>query len=381
MITVLTFYERISLYHTMLPFFLKNHEIKKRTGKNFFYFTQSAAWCLKHDRNDILFMERCFQHREPRDMEEEDFLLLGKLRDKYKTIVFFCGQPEAGNNRMDILPYVNKLFYKSVFSNRTDYTKSMYAKNLFADYYHRNYGVKDNPEYIMKREISLEEANRPELSWNIGLGTYPRWHWPQRLGAILARASLYGIGRLVGGKPLSRAKSPGFLSAKGPPDFSATGRKIAVNARIDPVVCPSIAFQRRHFLETIEGFKTQKRELFLTGLVPQAQYYRELLDSKIVLSPFGWGEVCFRDFETILSGALLFKPDMSHLHTWPNVYIPNETYIPLKWDCSDLLEKAEYYLNDEKERGRIAHNAFEQYRKELSGLSTRFDQLLGEYYL
>ena len=381
MITILAYYERISLFHTMMPFFLKNRERNKTCGKKPFCFTQSAGWCLDHDKNDILLMERCFQHREPRDMEDAELALLKKLREKYKTILFFCGQPEAGNNRLDILPYIDRLFYKSVFASPADYRKNLYGKNLFADYYHRGYGITDNPEYLNRNEATEADSKKPELSWNIGVGTYPRWHWPQRLGTILARAGMPGTGRLIGGKPLRRAEYPGFMSRKGPKDFSGGRRNIAVHARIDPVTCHSIAYQRRLFLDRIAALDPQKQELFTRGMVPQKRYYRELAGSKIVLSPFGWGEVCFRDFEAILAGALLFKPDMSHMLTWPNVYIPNETYIPLNWDGSDLMEKTERYLNDERERSRIAGNAYEQYRNELSGLSRRVDLLLGEYYL
>jgi hypothetical protein len=113
-------------------------------------------------------------------------------------------------------------------------------------------------------------------------------------------------------------------------------------------------------------------------MTSQRRYYRELTDAKIVLSPFGWGEVCFRDFEAILSGALLFKPDMSHLKTWPDVYIPYETYVPLDWDGQDLLDKTKQYMEDDKERKRIAENAYHRYQDELSGLVDRFCSLLGD---
>jgi hypothetical protein len=157
-------------------------------------------------------------------------------------------------------------------------------------------------------------------------------------------------------------------------------RTISVHARIDPVTCPSIAYQRRMYINLIDRLSEPDRSLFLSGMVSQKQYYRELGDSKIVLSPFGWGEVCFRDFEAILSGALLFKPDMSHLETFPNVYIPYETYIPLDWEGGDLLEKTKRYLEDEKERIRIVKNAHEQYYTELSKLMDRFQSLFGVYF-
>ncbi|MDR0598525.1 MAG: glycosyltransferase [Treponema sp.] len=368
MITVLARYERISLFHTMEPFFQENRRRRKRGEPGLFHFTQSAEWCLRRDKNRTLFMERCFQYREPRDLGPGELALMRRLREKYETIVFFCGQPEAGPNRLDLLPFVDRLFYKSVFSDKKDYRKKLYGKNLFADYYHSRYGVTDDPEYS-GGEAPPGAGERAGLSWNIGVGSYPRRHWPQRGGTVLARLDLPGLGRILGG---------GIGGGRPPPDFSGERRGIAVHARIDPVSCPSIAYQRRLFLDRISRFEPPEASLFLTGLVPQTRYYRELDDSKIVLSPFGWGEVCFRDFEAVLAGALLFKPDMSHLKTWPNIYLPHETYVPLNWDGTDLREKTKQYLGDEKERRRIAENAYVQYREELAGLTARFNALLGD---
>ena len=31
------------------------------------------------------------------------------------------------------------------------------------------------------------------------------------------------------------------------------------------------------------------------------------------ISPFGWGEICFRDFESIILGKLLIKPNCDHI--------------------------------------------------------------------
>ena len=40
--------------------------------------------------------------------------------------------------------------------------------------------------------------------------------------------------------------------------------------------------------------------------------------SRICISPFGYGEICWRDFEAILCGCLVVKPDMSHVETNPS---------------------------------------------------------------
>jgi len=95
------------------------------------------------------------------------------------------------------------------------------------------------------------------------------------------------------------------------------------------------------------------------GFVPKKRYLQELFSSKLCFSPFGYGEVCWRDFEAMMAGSLLLKPDMSHLDCYPNVFKPYQTYIPLNWDLTDLDEKVDYYLCHSEEREKITRNAFQ----------------------
>lgn len=87
------------------------------------------------------------------------------------------------------------------------------------------------------------------------------------------------------------------------------------------------------------------------------RYYADLYLSRIVFSPFGWGEICFRDYEAVCAGALLIKPNMDHLETEPDVFVDGETYVGIQWDCADLAEKCRYYLRHPREARRIARNA------------------------
>lgn len=89
-------------------------------------------------------------------------------------------------------------------------------------------------------------------------------------------------------------------------------------------------------------------------------YLRELFRAKLCFSPFGRGEVCRRDFEALFSGSLLLKPTISHLHCYPDVFLPHETYVPLAWDFADLEEKVEHYLTHERERLAIVQRAFQR---------------------
>ncbi|MFD0858017.1 glycosyltransferase [Roseovarius aquimarinus] len=93
--------------------------------------------------------------------------------------------------------------------------------------------------------------------------------------------------------------------------------------------------------------------------IPHARFLRELRASKMCFCPFGYGEVCWRDYEAILCGAALVKQDMSHVETAPDIFIPDETYVPVKWDMSDFEPRVRDLLADHVKRKRIARNAFE----------------------
>lgn len=104
--------------------------------------------------------------------------------------------------------------------------------------------------------------------------------------------------------------------------------------------------------------------------VHQAQFLAELRHSKLCLSPFGYGEVCWRDYEAVLSGAVLVKPDMGHIVTDPDIFIPWETYAPVAWDLSDLPDVLQRLLSDAPLRERLTTQAFQTLRTWLT--SDRF---------
>jgi hypothetical protein len=93
--------------------------------------------------------------------------------------------------------------------------------------------------------------------------------------------------------------------------------------------------------------------------VSKRAYMRELGQARMCFSPFGYGEVCWRDYEAVFSGALLIKPDMKHMVTEPDVFVPNETYVPIRWDFEDLDDVVASHLANEPRRLEIARNAYE----------------------
>ena len=106
---------------------------------------------------------------------------------------------------------------------------------------------------------------------------------------------------------------------------------------------------------------------FVKDKLPFEQYMNTLYQSKPALSPFGMGEVCYRDFEILDLGVAMIKPTMENVVTTPDYYIENETYIPVDYDWKNLNEvvletldnndKIEYIIGKSRETYKEIYSA------------------------
>ena len=94
---------------------------------------------------------------------------------------------------------------------------------------------------------------------------------------------------------------------------------------------------------------------------------KELQSSKVVLSPFGWGEITLKDFEVFLTGGMLLKPSMGHMKTWPNFFEKDVTYLSHDWDLSDVTERIDWAIEHTSERLEIAKQGQQRYIEHTSG--------------
>ena len=93
------------------------------------------------------------------------------------------------------------------------------------------------------------------------------------------------------------------------------------------------------------------------GQTSPEQFVEIMKRSKVGISPFGMGELCYRDLELIQWGCLLLKPDMSKVITEPDFFKPMETYVPVKPDWSDLNEVVDKILGNYNDYLYIIENA------------------------
>jgi len=113
------------------------------------------------------------------------------------------------------------------------------------------------------------------------------------------------------------------------------------------------------------------------------RYWETLKKSRICLSPWGWGEACHRDFEALMLGTVLVKPDWSFVESYPDISSSNAPYIPCKLDFSDVPEIVknvednwEAYENMRRRGRRLAEDALDV-RLNAIKLGEIFHKILG----
>jgi hypothetical protein len=114
---------------------------------------------------------------------------------------------------------------------------------------------------------------------------------------------------------------------------------------------------RKNAIDALNNMKCKVAKLENGNRVSLDEYYNKMYNSRVVVAPYGYGEMAPRDLETMMFGNVLIKPDMSGIDTAPNIFIDGETYIACAHDFSNLAEKIDEILDDTEKYYYIANNA------------------------
>ena len=308
----------------------------KRAGLTFKYYDQFLPETVEAD----WLIVDCRWARErfgSRSHELSDFLQAA--RSSCENLAWLDTTASTSVGYPDVLPFVDIYFKGLLLKDLREYLKPHYSNRIFADYYFRTRGVRDSREPRSLVVSSESHLLKLRVLWNYSLAGF--------VGSSSRMFSYFR--RLV---PIPSFYSIPFVSPE-------RTRPLDISCRLDYSQRESISFQRREMVRLLEA-----RFAFPKGRISRRRYEREIRDAKIVPSPFGAGEINYRDFEVVASGAALMKPDMDHLETWPDLYRKDETYISHDWNMSDVVGQICRYL----ETGRyltIARKAQDLYRKHL----------------
>lgn len=248
--------------------------------------------------------------------------LFEPLRGHQTRALVFDGDDDICVLWPEVLELCDAYIKKHIYADRGRYGRRKVGKSNLTDLAHRVYGVDFSQDIIpASGGIAPDQAAKIVLGWNIALDD-KIFDLSRDLRLPATRHHLYDLS----------------CRASVPETFWTHGHRNAA-------------------VQAMAALKDKYRVHAPTDRVPQQQYLDEMLHSRIVVSPFGYGELCWRDFEAILCGALLVKPDTSHLRTVPDLMVPAETYLPVAWDFSDLEAVCAPYLADEARRRALAETA------------------------
>jgi len=324
---------------------------KKLFQNSIFFFTPLMVWKdllyqenilidirfyenLKLDHSDFIFIDS----KVHRDILDSNFEKVSNdfdfFRKKSKHI-FYC---DTGDSscwlEKKIFPLVDKYLKCQLLKDKNLYKTKMYGKKINSDYYYRNNDIKD-PKEIWSEVLNDQEINKLDLSWNTFFSNH-NYLSPLNYYMIKYFKKNLLFNQLFYSNPMLKRPNDFFVK------FS------------DKNYYPTIGWQRKKILKIFKVDNSIKLNKF--------KYFNLMKNSKYCISPFGWGEIAIRDFECFVNGCVLIKPDVSHIRTWPNLFIANSTYIPIKWDISDFEQNIEYYKDNYLSLVNIACEAQKIYK-------------------
>lgn len=245
---------------------------------------------------------------------------LGNMKENCRCLVWMDVVDGTGGTQFEVLPYVDKYFKKQLLSDYSLYAKPVYNKRIYCDYYHNEFGISDDEPQSSGELLPAEYVDKLGVSWNIGLGDQ-----------------------------FTRGKVQKLFDFKSTPSipWMEYDRTRIFDVHYRGSAWPGTAGEQRRL--TTKGLlnNTTVSKPDPTTKVSQKDYYKEMLQSYAVISPFGWGEICTRDFEAFAYSLALIKPDVSHMKTYPNWFEANKTYIPIKWDYSNFDSILDLFSTEE----------------------------------
>lgn len=144
-----------------------------------------------------------------------------------------------------------------------------------------------------------------------------------------------------------------------------TKNKNYVNLPDDDVKLNLPRLIRAHRLRAIDYMTKATQDLSLKSIIApykpmsQPEYWNTLFNSKLCISPWGFGAYNWRDYESIYLGALLIKPNTDFLESYSDLYRAGVNYVACNHDFSNFREIIEDCLVNFNSYTHIRKNALQ----------------------
>ena len=268
------------------------------------------------------------------------------LSKKNKNLIWFDLTDSAGTTQFEVLPYVKRYVKGQLYKNRDLYRKNLFRNRYFSDFYQKKFKIEKDIKFnFCKLETSYDQ--KVILGWNLGVGNF----------FDIINYSNYD-------KFICLSKFIFLKNKKKLFDYSLSNRKIG-NKKFDLFFRlsnrvrnekKSIHYQRLH----VEDFLNKKYDLdIFKNKMSHKNYLTNLMNSKISVGCFGWGEICYREFEASRMGTAFIYPNLQYIETWPNIFVDGKTYKSYELDFSNLQESIDFLLNNKSTRDEMVYNSQE----------------------
>lgn len=208
----------------------------------------------------------------------------------------------------------------------------------------RNFIERSNVLAVIKnsipRDVSLHDSTRGRFH-TILLGRPPQQTEP--LSSLAKSKICLGYSYAV------YPQLQPFLKA--PCDLKSPRNYMVSYAGTDRYSDPYVTAHRQKAKKMVNRFGKRA----YTKKVGLSDYLGVLRRTRVLVSPWGFGEVCYRDFEAALMGCVLVKPRSDYVLTEPDMFRDDVTYascLPNLEDLNEVIVKVDKEWDDWYERRR-----------------------------
>lgn len=264
--------------------------------------------------------------------------LLKRLKAKSNRLVWLDTADSTGSCVFDILPVVDKYLKKQLYHDLSLYKQNLYLDRVYADFYAKQQSVEAPADDGHQCLLQDKYIGKIGVSWNIGLNDFLS---PKILRLVPNRICYPKIERF------------------------STERQYDIFFNGTVQYSSLVSYQRLKVCDYLKANELSKNIPDPGLKMSHKEYIEYMKNSKACISPFGWGEICYRDFESFFYGATLLKPTVDHMNTFPNFFIKNETYIPIDWNFDNINDVFE--LVGSEQYKEVAKNGQELYLDYING--------------
>jgi hypothetical protein len=251
------------------------------------------------------------------------------LKENVNKLIFLDLSDSSSTIINEALEIVDIYLKNQIYKNKNLYLKPMYGRRIFTNYYHKKFKIKDKESENSVPVKNKKNLKKIKISWNSYFSNYSIFgDLKIQLYKLFPFKFFLNIPKVV----KSKNKKQNDVSCR-------MGLKYSKE---------TVSFQRKKINEILKRSYNFKK-------VSKKIYFQELKKSKILISPFGYGEINLKDFEAFFYNCLLFKANMDHLETWPNFYLRDKTYVDFNWDLDDFKNKLNHIIKNFERYSEIAN--------------------------